>query len=95
MSCWRLRRACGSERVVVTTRGPGQFIGEVSLFEGHTGDAQWKTSVRARGSLKALLLTRAHLRTLLQARPEAEAAVRAGAALSLPPCRCCCIIASR
>lgn len=79
----RLCRACGSERVVMTTRGPGQFIGEVSLFEDHAGDAQWKTSVRARGSIKALLLTRAHLRTLLQRQPEAEAAVRAGEAF--PP----------
>jgi hypothetical protein len=79
----RLCRACGSERVVMTTRGPGQFIGEVSLFEDHAGDAQWKTSVRARGSIKALLLTRAHLRTLLQRQPEAEAAVRAGDAF--PP----------
>lgn len=80
LSCgWMLlRSASGAERVVVTTRGPGQFIGEVSLFEEHAGDAQWKTSVRARGALKALLLTRAHLRTLLQQRPEAEAAVRAG-----------------
>ena len=74
-------RASGTtKQVVTTTRGPGQFIGEVSLFEGHSGDAQWKTCVRARGSLKALLLTRGHLRTLLQRAPEAEAAVRAGAA---------------
>lgn len=73
-------RASGTtKQVVTTTRGPGQFIGEVSLFEGHSGDAQWKTCVRARGSLKALLLTRGHLRTLLQRAPEAEAAVRAGA----------------
>ncbi|CAL8468719.1 g8259 [Coccomyxa elongata] len=74
-------RASGTtKQVVTTTRGPGQFIGEVSLFEGHSGDAQWKTCVRARGSLKALLLTRGHLRTLLQRAPEAEAAVRAAMA---------------
>lgn len=68
--------------MVITSRGPGQFIGEVSLFEGHSGDAVWKTCVRARVPVKALLLTRGHLRTLLQSRPEAEIALRAG--LHLP-----------
>lgn len=63
---------------MTTTRGPGQFIGEASLFEGGQGDATWKTSVRARGHVTALLLTRSHLRSLLKQRPEAEAAVRAG-----------------
>ena len=64
---------------MTTTRGPGQFIGEASLFEGGHGDATWKTSVRAKGKVKALLLMRSHLRHLLKQRPEAEAAVRAGA----------------
>ena len=64
---------------MTTTRGPGQFIGEASLFEGSHGDATWKTSVRAKGKVKALLLMRSHLRALLKQRPEAEAAVRAGA----------------
>jgi hypothetical protein len=54
----------------------------VSLFEGHS--AQWKTSVHARGHVKALLLTRDHLRTLLHRRPEAEVALRAGLLPSLP-----------
>ncbi len=71
-------RASGVERMVTTTRGPGQFIGEASLFEGGRSDATWKTSVRARGHVTALLLTRFHLRSLLKRRPEAEAAVRAG-----------------
>ncbi len=66
---------------MTTTRGPGQFIGEASLFEGGRGDATWKTSVRAKGKVRALLLTRSHLRSLLRQRPEAEAAVRAGAIL--------------
>ena len=78
LGAWH-RRAFGAERMVTTTRGPGQFIGEASLFEGGHGDATWKTSVRARGQVKALLLTRSHLRSLLKQRPEAEAAVRAGA----------------
>lgn len=63
---------------MTTTRCPGQFIGEASLFEGGQGSATWKTSVRAKGKVKALLLMRSHLRGLLKQRPEAEAAVRAG-----------------
>ena len=77
-------RASGAARTVTTTRGPGQFIGEASLFEGGRGDATWKTSVRAKGKVRALLLTRSHLRYLLRQRPEAEAAIRAGAASALP-----------
>ncbi|CAK0780807.1 hypothetical protein CVIRNUC_005182 [Coccomyxa viridis] len=73
-------RASSAERIVTTTRGPGQFIGEASLFEGGHGDATWKTSVRAKGKVKALLLMRSHLRHLLKQRPEAEAAVRAAMA---------------
>lgn len=79
----RSNRASGAARTVTTTRGPGQFIGEASLFEGGRGDATWKTSVRAKGKVRALLLTRSHLRSLLRQRPEAEAAVRAGAASAL------------
>ncbi len=79
-------RASGAARTVTTTRGPGQFIGEASLFEGGRGDATWKTSVRAKGKVRALLLTRSHLRSLLRQRPEAEAAVRAGAAPLLHRC---------
>ena len=75
-------RASSAERIVTTTRGPGQFIGEASLFEGGQGSATWKTSVRAKGKVKALLLTRSHLRALLKQRPEAEAAVRAGTSVS-------------
>ncbi len=63
---------------MTTTRGPGQFIGEASLFEGGHSDATWKTSVRAKGKVTALLLTRSHLRSLLKQHPEGEAAVRAG-----------------
>ncbi len=63
-------------------RGPGQFIGEVSLFEGRAGGdaAAWKTCVRAKGHVKALLLTRAHVATLLKQQPQAQAALRAGGA---------------
>ena len=81
-------RASGAARTVTTTRGPGQFIGEASLFEGGRGDATWKTSVRAKGKVRALLLMRSHLRSLLRQRPEAEAAVRAGAG-PLPQCNRC------
>ena len=81
-------RASGAARTVTTTRGPGQFIGEASLFEGGRGDATWKTSVRAKGKVRALLLTRSHLRSLLRQRPEAEAAVRAGAAPSCSAPQC-------
>lgn len=54
---------------------------QVSLFEGRVGDAAtWKTCVRAKGHVKALLLTRAHVATLLKQQPQAQAALRAGEA---------------
>ena len=72
---------------MVVERGPGQFIGEVGLFEGRslaTGErAAWKTSVRAKGPVRALLLTRAHLAALLQQQPQAQAALRAGAHVTI------------
>lgn len=60
-------------------RGPGQLVGEVSLFEAGGAGAAWLTSVLASEATTALRLTAPHLRALLQRRPEAEAAVRAGA----------------
>ena len=60
-------------------RGPGQLVGEVSLFEAGGGGAAWLTSVLASEATTALRLTAPHLRALLQRRPEAEAAVHAGA----------------
>ncbi len=63
-----------------SVRGSGQLVGEVSLFEAGGPGAVWQTSVRASVATAALRLTAAHLRSLLSSRPEAEAAVRAGAA---------------
>ncbi len=70
------RRSPGAASV----RGSGQLVGEVSLFEAGGPGAVWQTSVRASVATAALRLTAAHLRALLSSRPEAEAAVRAGAA---------------
>ena len=61
-----------------SVRGPGQLVGEVSLFEAGGTGAAWLTSVLASKPTTALRLTAAHLRALLQRRPEAEAAVHAG-----------------
>lgn len=61
-----------------SVRGPGQLVGEVSLFETGSTGAAWLTSVLASEPTTALRLTAPHLRALLQRRPEAEAAVHAG-----------------
>ncbi len=59
-------------------RGPGQLVGEASLFEAAGAGAAWQTSVLASEPTVALRLTAPHLRALLLRRPEAEAAVHAG-----------------
>lgn len=66
---------------MVTTRGPGQFIGEVNLLEPGSNSVRqmWRTSVRAQTKVAVLLLTQAGLKTLLLRAPQAEAQVRAGA----------------
>jgi hypothetical protein len=86
------RRSPGAASV----RGSGQLVGEVSLFEAGGPGAVWQTSVRASVATAALRLTAAHLRSLLSSRPEAEAAVRAGAASpTLRGARACAYMVER
>ncbi|KAK9785422.1 hypothetical protein WJX73_002199 [Symbiochloris irregularis] len=75
-------RAFGEDGLVVTTRGQGQFIGEVSLLEPSAAAPKqmWRTSVRAKTPVAVLMLTQACLRTLLDKAPQAEAQVRAAMA---------------
>ena len=63
---------------VISRRRTGQFVGEVSLLEGRGRRAIWATAARAVGPVKALVLQRDDLRSLLRRRPDAEAPLRAG-----------------
>ncbi|KAK9830087.1 hypothetical protein WJX72_009710 [[Myrmecia] bisecta] len=73
-------RLATREKTIITTRGPGDFIGEVAIFEQRGGAASWATNVRAKTPVTALVLTQDDLRTLLQRTPEAEIEVRAAMA---------------
>ena len=67
---------CSTSHSIVTLRGPGEFISEISLLQGDFG--VWQTNVVARTDVQALLLTKPDVKNMLRDRPEAEADVRAG-----------------
>ena len=67
---------CSTSHSIVTLRGPGEFISEISLLQGDFG--VWQTNVVARTDVQALLLTKHDVKNMLRDRPEAEADVRAG-----------------
>lgn len=54
-------RMATQDRMVITQRGPGQLVGEVSLFEKTSAESIWQTNVRAATAVRALTLTREDL----------------------------------
>lgn len=81
---------CSKSRSIIALRGPGQFIGEVLLFDNTGRDSpmgSWQTCVRARTDVRALILTVADLKDLVTRKPAAEVELRAGQAqLHTLPC---------
>ena len=72
---------CSKSRSIIALRGPGQFIGEVLLFDNTGRDSpegSWQTCVRARTQVKALILTVKDLKDLVTRKPAAEVELRAG-----------------
>eukprot|EP00884_Botryococcus_braunii_P022741 jgi/Botrbrau1/9150/Bobra.160_3s0022.1 len=61
---------------VAQVRGPGEFIGELSLKDFAGPSECWKTSVRALAPVRALLLNRRGLHQLMDSLPEAEPHLR-------------------
>ncbi|DBB12085.1 TPA: hypothetical protein ACH3X3_006197 [Trebouxia sp. C0006] len=62
---------------------PGQFIGEVLLFDNTGRDSpvgSWQTCVRARTPVRALILTVKDLKDLVTRKPAAEVELRAAMA---------------
>ena len=78
---------CSKSRSIIAVRGPGQFIGEVLLFDNTGRDSpmgSWQTCVRARTQVQALILTVKDLKDLVTRKPAAEVELRAG-----QHCACC------
>ena len=76
---WLLVRS--KSRSIIALRGPGQFIGEVLLFDNTGRDSpmgSWQTCVRARTQVQALILTVKDLKDLVTRKPAAEVELRAG-----------------
>lgn len=72
---------CSKSRSIIALRGPGQFIGEVLLFDNTGRDSpegSWQTCVRARTQVTALILTVKDLKDLVSRKPAAEVELRAG-----------------
>ena len=72
---------CSKSRSIIALRGPGQFIGEVLLFDNTGRDSpmgSWQTCVRARTQVQALILTVKDLKDLVTRKPAAEVELRAG-----------------
>ena len=72
---------CSKSRSIIALRGPGQFIGEVLLFDNTGRDSpmgSWQTCVRARTDVHALILTVKDLKELVTRKPAAEVELRAG-----------------
>ncbi|KAL3150518.1 hypothetical protein ABBQ32_000336 [Trebouxia sp. C0010 RCD-2024] len=70
-------------RSIIALRGPGQFIGEVLLFDNTGRDTpmgSWQTCVRARTQVQALILTVKDLKDLVTRKPAAEVELRAAMA---------------
>ncbi|DBA93024.1 TPA: hypothetical protein ACH3X2_003363 [Trebouxia sp. C0005] len=70
-------------RSIIALRGPGQFIGEVLLFDNTGRDSpmgSWQTCVRARTQVRALILTVKDLKDLVTRKPAAEVELRAAMA---------------
>lgn len=61
---------------VVATRGPGTFVGEVSPYKGQSS-IQWQESVRAKGSVKVMVISYPDVHGLLERWPQAYADIRA------------------
>ena len=73
-------------KALIATRGPGQFIGEIMMYEKGGDDVRWQTSVRAKGPVKALLMHHSDMKELTSRRPECEADIRAGGAQTYTDC---------
>lgn len=79
INSWSL--ACSKSRSIIALRGPGQFVGEVLLFDSTGRDSpmgSWQTCVRARTQVQALILTVKDLKDLVMRKPAAEVELRAG-----------------
>ena len=79
VNSWSL--VCSKSRSIIALRGPGQFIGEVLLFDNTGRDSpmgSWQTCVRARTQVQALILTVKDLKDLVTRKPAAEVELRAG-----------------
>ncbi len=77
---------CSKSRSIIALRGPGQFIGEVLLFDNTGRDSpmgSWQTCVRARTQVRALILTVKDLKDLVTRKPAAEVELRAGQSFEL------------
>lgn len=86
---------CSKSRSIIALRGPGQFIGEVLLFDNTGRDSplgSWQTCVRARTDVHALILTVKDLKELVTRKPAAEVELRAGVQRMLH-CKLCMLFA--
>ena len=72
------RSYANGETTTLATRGPGSFIGEVSVYETGTTNAKWQTCVVSKGQVKVLVLHYRDIRDLVAKRPEVDADLRAG-----------------
>ncbi len=75
LCCHRLLH---QDEMVITTRGPGQYIGEVRLFIDDSQKSTWQTGVRARTDVTCMLLCQRVVQQQLLRHPEIEIEVRSG-----------------
>ncbi|KAK9831205.1 hypothetical protein WJX74_007391 [Apatococcus lobatus] len=68
------------DEMVITTRGPGQYIGEVHFFNDGSHRSLWRTGVRARTNVTCLLLCQRAVQQQLRKHPEIEIEVRSAIA---------------
>ena len=73
-----LSRLLHQDEMVITTRGPGQYIGEVHFFNDDNHRSVWRTGVRARSNVTCLLLCQRAVQQQLRNHPEIEIEVRSG-----------------
>lgn len=81
-----LFRLLHQDEMVITTRGPGQYIGEVHLFNDDRHKATWRTGVRARSNVTCLLLCQKAVQQQLRNHPEIEIEVRSGELTTFGSC---------
>ena len=82
-----MSRLLHQDEMVITTRGPGQYIGEVHFFNDDNHRSVWRTGVRARSNVTCLLLCQKAVQQQLRNHPEIEIEVRSGEPIIYHPVR--------